>query len=140
MNTDSLDVLKWIRRAQVDFDMAFGETKKFRPSTDAVCYLCQQSVEKILKAYTIAQTGSRTASHALKNLLDECKQYSADFDNLVDNCSNLTPYMTIGRYPSNIEVTEYDMKQAIKDASQVLEFTKSKLKKLGYEYEPEQGV
>ena len=42
--------------------------------------------------------------------------------------------MSIARYPADIEPTEYHMKQALKDASEILEFTKAKLKEIGYEY------
>jgi len=50
MAADSLDVKKWIRRAQMDFDSAAKliETR-FEPPIEVVCYLCQQSAEKILK-------------------------------------------------------------------------------------------
>jgi HEPN domain-containing protein len=129
---DSLDVLKWIRRAQEDFDVATREAGRFRPPIETVCYLCQQCAEKILKAYTIAQTNTRTRTHELEELLNECIPYLADFENLRDNCSDLSPYMTVARYPAVIEPTEYHMKQALKDASRILEFTKSKLEKLGY--------
>jgi hypothetical protein len=47
--------------------------------------------------------------------------------------------MTAARYPADIDITEYDMKQALNDASSVLEFTKSKLKELSHEYESEQS-
>ncbi|MDR2577983.1 MAG: HEPN domain-containing protein [Chitinispirillales bacterium] len=67
-------------------------------------------------------------------LIDDCVPYSEDFDNLRDICINLSPYITAARYPVDIDITEYDMKQAIKDATQILEFTKAKLKELGYEY------
>jgi len=137
---DNLDVRKWTRRAQMDFDGASVLVKNmFRPPIEVVCFLCQQSAEKILKAYTIAQKGSRTRSHELEDLLDECIPYSADFSNIKDCCVDLSPYLGAARYPSEIDITEYDMKKALNDAAQILEFTKAKLKELGYEYLPEQG-
>jgi HEPN domain-containing protein len=136
---DSLDVIKWIRFAQNDFEGAFESSKRFRPSVEMVCYLCQQSAEKILKAYIIAKTETRRKTHNLLDLLDDCLSHSSDFDNLRKPCMGLNPYITVARYPSDIDPTEYHMQQALKDASQVLEFTKAKLKELGYEYVPEQG-
>jgi HEPN domain-containing protein len=133
---DSLDVKKWIRFAQADYEDALTLAGRFRPSIEGTCYHCQQSAEKIFKAYTIAKTNSRSKSHALEDLLDECVSHSADFDVLRDNCTELDPYTSLARYPSNIDITEYHMRQALKNAGAILEFTKSKLKELGYEHVP----
>ena len=142
MITDSLDVNKWIRFAQMDFDSASTLTKtRFRPPIEVVCYLCQQTAEKILKAYTIAKKNSRTKTHVLDDLLDECIPYSADFNNLRNNCAKLMPYIALAHYPVDIELAEHHMRQAIKDAQIILEFTKSKLQELGFvpETEPTQN-
>jgi HEPN domain-containing protein len=136
---DSLDVLKWIIFAQNDFDVASREAGRFRPLVEVVCYHCQQSAEKILKAYTIAKTNILTKTHILGDLLNDCEQHASDFNNFRSICSRLTPHITLGRYPADIEPTEYHMKQALKDAAEILEFTKLKLKELGYEYVPEQA-
>jgi HEPN domain-containing protein len=132
MSTDSLDVEKWIRFAQMDFDSAVALAERFRPPIEVVSYLCQQSAEKILKAYTIANTNTLIKTHILKDLLKLSIQYCSDFDKLKVVCERLTPYITLARYPSNIELTEHDMKQAIKDAQDVLGFTKSKLTEMGF--------
>jgi HEPN domain-containing protein len=129
---DSLDVNRWIRFAQNDFDLALVASERFHPFIEGACYHCQQSAEKILKAYTLAQTGSRTKSHELEDLLDECIVYSAEFNNLRNSCKDLEPYTIFARYPADIEPTEYHMKKAIKDAGAILAFTKSELKKMGY--------
>jgi HEPN domain-containing protein len=134
---DSLDVTKWIRFAQDDFDLALIASERFRPFIEGACYHCQQAAEKILKAYTLAQTGSRTKSHELEDLLDACVLYSAEFNNLRNACKDLEPYTILARYPADIEPTEYHMKKALKDADAILTFTKSELKKLGYEYNNE---
>jgi len=134
MTTDSYDVKKWIHFAQMDFDCATSMAEKFRPPLEIVCYHCQQSVEKILKAYIIANTNAPPQkTHVLIDLLNVCTPYSTDFDNFKKICIKLTPYITVTRYPSSIDLTEYAMKQAIVDAQAVLEFTKSKLKDMGYE-------
>jgi len=43
------------------------------------------------------------------------------------------PYIALTRYPSNIDLTEQNMKQALKDAQQILDFTKSKLTEMGFD-------
>ena len=133
MNTDSFDVKKWIHFAQMDFDSAVALAEKFRPPLEIVCYHCQQAAEKILKAFIIAKTNTLTKTHVLVDLLNACTQYSTGFDKFKKSCIKLTSYITLTRYPSNIELTEQAMKQALKDAQDVLEFTKSKLAEMGFE-------
>jgi len=139
--TDSLDVRKWIRFAQNDYDTAILVSERFRPPIEVVCYLCQQSAEKILKAYNIATENKLTRIHALRDLLDKCECYSPDFNILLESCTKLTPYMSLARYPSNIDITDYDMKQALIHARKILEFTKAKLEELGFvpEVDPAQN-
>jgi len=134
MNTDSLDVEKWIHFAQMDFDSAAALAERFRPPIEVVSYLCQQSAEKILKAYTIANTDILIKTHILKDLLKVSIQYCSGFDKFKIICERLTPYITLARYPSNIDLTDQDMKQALKDANDVLEFTKSKLAEMGFSF------
>jgi len=71
-------------------------------------------------------------THILKDLLKESIPYCVDFDKFRLVCERLTPYITLARYPSNIDLTEQDMKQALKDAQDILEFTKSKLAEMGF--------
>jgi HEPN domain-containing protein len=134
---DSLDVKKWIRFAQNDYDLALLAKERFRPPIEGVCYLCQQSAEKILKAYNIANENKLTKTHILKDLLDICERYSPDFNILLEPCTKLTPYIALARYPSGIDITDYDMRQALNNAHKILEFTKSKLQELGFVSEDE---
>jgi len=132
--TDSYDVNKWIHFAQMDLDSATALADRFRPPLEIVCYHCQQAAEKILKAYIIANTNAPPQkTHVLIDLLSVCIQYSVDFDNFKKICIKLTPYTTVTRYPSSMDLTEYAMKQALVDTQAVMEFTKSKLKEMGYE-------
>jgi HEPN domain-containing protein len=141
MTIDSMDVVLWIKYAQEDYTVAVAMSKAIGNPYGArhACYLCQQSAEKILKAYTIAQGNTLNRTHNLDLLLDECVVHSVDFESLREICQPLTIYVSITRYPPLMEVDESDMKQALLYASRILEFTKAKLKELGYEYNPEQG-
>jgi HEPN domain-containing protein len=137
MNTSELDITQWIRVAQMDFDSALTLSKVQYPTPlEIICYHCQQSVEKILKAYFIAKENRLTKTHELDDLIEKCKKYSFDFDKFKSFCAKLTLYTTTTRYPPIIDLTEQDMKYALKGAREILNFTKSKLKDLGYEYNP----
>jgi HEPN domain-containing protein len=132
MSADSFDVEKWIHFAQMDFDSAVALAEKFRPPLEIVCYHCQQAAEKILKAYIIAKTNTLTKTHVLVDLLNTCVQYSAEFDVFKNTSISLTAYIALTRYPSSIDLTEQAMTQALKDAQDILEFTKSKLAEMGF--------
>ena len=138
--TDSFDIVKWIRFAQNDFDNALMLADKYRPGIELACFHCHQSVEKILKAYIIAKGMPFFKTHDLSFLRNQCETHEPDFDTYGPICNALKAYASAGRYPQTIDLTEYHMRQAIKDAQQVLEFTKSKLKEMGYEYDPDKDV
>jgi len=132
---DSFDVKEWINYAQEDYESAAAMAKAVNNpySPRQVCYHCQQSAEKILKAYTIAKGNTLTKTHDLEVLINECMQYSPDFDNLMDFCEPLTPYASITRYPPLINVTKQDMIQALEYTGEILKFTKSKLAEMGFD-------
>ena len=134
MNTKEFDVNEWICYAQTDYDCARKMADMFHPiPIEIVCYHCQQSAEKILKAYVIAKEKTLTKTHDLNILLEQCKRYLPEFDKYAKACITLTAYIAITRYPPKIEITEQHMKLALKDTLDILEFTKSKLVELGFE-------
>jgi HEPN domain-containing protein len=132
---DNLDINEWIRFAQTDYDCALKLAEVFYPTPiEIICYHCQQSAEKIFKAYTLAKGHPLVKTHDLIQLINQCKQHSPDFDNYTKFCSKLTSYVSVSRYPPKLEITKEDMKQALKNTSKILEFTKSKLKEMGRGY------
>jgi HEPN domain-containing protein len=141
MNTGELDVNEWIRIAEQDYESAMKLSGFYPAPLEVICYLCQQAAEKMLKAYVIAKENKLTKTHDLKLLIKNCVQYSPDFDRFGAICSSLSLYSTLTRYPPVLDLVEHDMKQAIKDAQIILEFTKSKLQELGFvpETEPPQN-
>jgi HEPN domain-containing protein len=132
MNTGELDVKEWIRIAEQDYDSAMKLSGFYPAPLEVICYLCQQAVEKVLKAYVIAKENKLTKTHDLKMLIEKCVQYSPDFDRFVAICSSLLLYSTLTRYPPVLDLVEHDMRQALKNAGKILEFTKLKLSELGF--------
>jgi len=130
-------VNEWIYLAQMDYDHALKSSNTFHPvPIEIICFHCQQAAEKILKAYIAANGSAPPKTHDLEILIERCKQQLFDFDNYIAVCDTLTTYVSDTRYPPTLALTEQHMKQALKDAQDILEFTKSKLKELGYEYLP----
>lgn len=64
-----------------------------------------------------------------------CQSYEPDFSEIQELCSTLTQYGSQSRYPSEIEVHERHMIQALSYAQQVKEFAplSSLRNKLNYE-------
>jgi len=130
MSTSNPVVEEWIKIAEHDLGsaMLLAEIPYYAPA----CVHCQQSVEKILKAYIIANGGVLKKIHELNVLVEDCEKYSPDFGQIKNNCSDITLYSTM-RYPPMGNITDEDMKQLLKDTRDVFDFTKSKLKNLGYD-------
>jgi len=81
-----------------------------------------------------AQEGERTKTHDLEKLLEQCVYHSSDFNCFDTACATLSTYVAVSRYPSNMNLTESRMKEAMKDAFRILEFVKSKLRELNIDF------
>ena len=75
----SLSLLaEWVNKAEADYQSAVAlHRRRKAPLPDIVCYLCQQCVEKYLKAYLIAQGSMPPRIHDLEELLNLCALYDA---------------------------------------------------------------
>ena len=60
--------------------------------------------------------------HDLDELCKLCINYSDSFNNIADNCSDLTTYGVQPRYPMELTLDEDDMKQALDGAKEVKNF------------------
>jgi HEPN domain-containing protein len=66
---------EWVRKAENDFRAAsqlLGRRKRVVP--DAVCFFCQQCVEKYLKARLLEAGIAFPRTHDLRQLLNVCVQ------------------------------------------------------------------
>jgi HEPN domain-containing protein len=126
---DSLDVSEWVRFAKMDYDTAKNISLLHHPvPLEIVCYHCQQSAEKILKAFLIMQSEPLQKTHDLNILLNLCVNYDEAFDEYAAACIRLTSYAVFTRYPMGEDaITEYDMQTALKNAYEILEFTMARL-------------
>ncbi len=112
----------WLERAEHDFNRA---KKNFKiKEFELVAFLCQQSVEKGLKALCIDKFEKIVKTHDLMflcSMLNSPKEIS-------DACNRLNPVYTETRYPDKKSLTyEYDKKDAIdflKDCEAALSWIK----------------
>ncbi|MEI8114015.1 MAG: HEPN domain-containing protein, partial [Bacteroidia bacterium] len=69
-------------------------------ATSAVCFHCQQVVEKYLKAFLIAQGVEIRKTHNIEFLLAECEEFDPEFS-LIDP-KDLNDFGVDIRYPGDI--------------------------------------
>ncbi len=69
----SNSITEWIRFSDMDYDVARRMAKEFYPvPLEVICYHCQQSAEKILKAYALEKEEPLIKTHNLDVLLNQC--------------------------------------------------------------------
>jgi len=136
---NKIDLVKeWFEFAINDLRVA---THMFNSMLDKpleiICYHCQQCVEKAFKGYLINKDIEPPYTHDLDRLRQMCIEYEASFNAFLDQCEKLTNYITAGRYPSNVEITEADAIYALKEAESIYNFCANLLPELKVAPSPE---
>ena len=98
------DVKKWLLKAFEDFKTANHETllPEDEMVTSAVCFHCQQFVEKALKAYLTLKGVEFGGTHNLELLLEFCVKVDRDFEEV--DVGDLTFYVVEIRYPDEFYI------------------------------------
>ncbi|MCI0695284.1 HEPN domain-containing protein [candidate division KSB1 bacterium] len=118
---------EWVDKAEGDFHTANREMRvRKAPNYDAVCFHCQQCVEKYLKAY-LQEHGQRFRPvHDLIEFLELCLPYDSAFELQRDLLKELTKYAVGVRYPGE-SATKDDARAAIQSMKTVRAFLRQKL-------------
>jgi len=134
MNQDKIIkdlVCKWIKKAKNDLLSAERELSFEDPITDVVCFHCQQSAEKYLKAFLVHHQVYFPRTHRILELLELCATIDLSFREELEDADILTDYAVELRYPDIwLETGIEESKEALEIAKKVKEFV---LKKLGVE-------
>lgn len=119
---------EWILKAEEDFESAKSLIKKRkRPVPNVVCFHCQQSIEKYLKAFLTKNSHEPPATHDLQRLNNICLKVAKDFEQIRDGLDILNAYSVDFRYPGE-GATIRESKTAFQIASKIRKFLISKLK------------
>ncbi|MEW5692114.1 MAG: HEPN domain-containing protein [Candidatus Hydrogenedentota bacterium] len=131
MNQDEIIkdlVNKWIKKADKDFLTAERELSFEDPVTEAVCFHCQQVVEKYLKAFLIYYQIYFTKTHKIVDLLELCATIDPSFKEELKEADNLTDYAVEVRYPDILlEPGVEDAREALEMAKKVKKFVLNKI-------------
>lgn len=115
---------KWVEK--VDSDIIAAKDNLNMGHYDLVSFLCQQAVEKILKACLIEKNGKFPKIHDLVRLGKLCEIE----ETLLKECESLTFIYTGARYPDIEEkYTKEESENDIKTAEKVIKWIKEKLLK-----------
>ena len=130
MNEETKDyVRQWIAKAGDDLIVIDKLTQFEVIATSAVCFHCQQVVEKYLKAFLIANGVEIRKTHNIEFLLAECEEFDPEFGTI--DPKDLNDFSVDVRYPGDIyspSIEEtLDHKQIALDVKRLVE---QKLKKL----------
>jgi len=111
-------IRQWLTVAENDFRAYTVLAADDTPPAIAVCFHCQQYVEKLLKAVLTLNGEEVPKTHDIRSLSIAASRYASDMRTLLDDAAELTVYGVETRYPAAIEVTEAEMKQAVKIATE----------------------
>ena len=94
---------------------------------DVVAFHCQQSIEKILKAFLVSRNVEFEKVHDLGYLLDQCASADGDFESLRESVEPLTLFAVTFRYPGPADPTRQDVESALHVVGRAWEFVTSRL-------------
>lgn len=129
MNQATIAFIKqWLAKANEDLLVVERLTDYEIIATSAVCYHCQQAVEKFLKAFLIANSIEIKRTHNIEFLLSECSDIDKDFAYI--DPKELSDFAVDARYPGDMYIPNENETLEYKSlAFEVKEFVEKKIDK-----------
>ena len=124
-------VNEWLQIAYTDYDTALYLFKHKLPKPlEIICYHCQQSVEKSLKAYLCANGIDVPRTHETGLLCHRCFDFDQSFRNFFDYCEELEIYATGTRYPHQIEIDDINAEKALWQSKEIYGFVSERIRQI----------
>ncbi|MCX8005034.1 MAG: HEPN domain-containing protein [Burkholderiaceae bacterium] len=121
------EVAEWLRKAEADYQVArilLRQRKTLLP--DNICWSCQQSAEKYLKACLVRYGVEYPRRHDLVQLNTLCADADPDFERIADVIAILDQFGTDIRYPG-VSATLQDARDAFHALERLRAFVRAKL-------------
>jgi HEPN domain-containing protein len=112
-------IRQWLTVAEDDFRAYTVLANDDMPPTIAVCFHCQQYIEKLLKAVLTLNGQESPKTHDLRSLSIAVSRYVPDMRPLIDDISELTMYGVETRYPAAMDISTKEMWQAVQTATEM---------------------
>jgi len=121
---DKTEILEqWLNKGKDDLRVAEYLSAMHHPTPDEIiCFHCQQSAEKYLKAFIFSHDIEPDKTHDLEYLLEICQKYNTEFSILLSKVDILNRYSVLPRYLNELEISNEDMKTALSYAKSIQEF------------------
>jgi len=124
-----MQVTQWLKFARDDLLAARHMFENIHPKQIFIsCYHCQQAAEKALKAFLIHKEREFPFTHDLDWLCRLCSDIFDTFEDVANDCTDLTPYATQARYPGTEEITESEAESALRKAEHVVALCENLIK------------
>jgi HEPN domain-containing protein len=124
-------VSSWMNKAEKDLLSAQHELSFPDVVTETVCFHCQQTVEKSLKAYLVFLGIPFSKTHEIGELITKCENKDKEIAVFKEEADKLTDYAIEIRYPDDwYEPTLNEAKEAFDIASKIKEFIQNKITKV----------
>ena len=121
-------VAEWLKIAYDDYDSAkYLFDNKHPNPIEIICYHCQQTIEKSLKAFLCDKGVEIPKTHDTGLLCHLCTEFDIDFKAFQVVCDDVAIYATQTRYPIRIEIDKADAKSALQHALEIYAFVSNKL-------------
>jgi len=117
---------EWIKKAFDDLGCAKLIIDSNKEYFNQICFLSQQAIEKLLKAYLIKKSQSISKTHDLTKLTTDCSNFDKAFEEWKNVSLILTTYSVDFRYPGE-EATKEEALESYKLAN---DYSKVILQKL----------
>jgi HEPN domain-containing protein len=120
---------EWVIYGENDFKAAKENFKL--GNFPLVCYLCQQTAEKFLKAFLISKGVKPPRTHLLQELADRCQKVNPNFKRIKNYAKKLEEYYIPTRYPVGVNLSDYtkaEAQSALNLAKIIIDFIKKLFK------------
>jgi HEPN domain-containing protein len=120
MKPVSDEIRAWLNKASSDLLAAQILVEHSALALGPAAFHCQQTAEKVLKAFLIFKAVPFDRVHNLVYLLDLCETAEPDFAALRKSAESLTPYAVEIRYPGDsLEISPKEAHQALAAAETI---------------------
>lgn len=119
----------WLLYADYDLNVAKRALYGEYIAVPTALSLSQQAAEKAIKGYLVFKKHTFMRTHRIDLLIDQCVFFDPTFNELRLDATDLSPHVTISRYPDSIFATpSLDTAQIIyQKAEKIVVFVRSKL-------------
>ncbi|MCY7292819.1 MAG: HEPN domain-containing protein [Ferruginibacter sp.] len=126
---ETKDLLKrWMQFAREDLTVAKQILKSEFPVYRAVCFQCQQSAEKYLKAYQILYEIRIIKTHNLVAIIDTLIDFDKNIEQFKVKSKDISNYAVAYRYPDDFEdITKQQVEDSIFLATEIEKYITEKI-------------